>query len=147
MTQSTVPLRELTDALLTALRANGPGIDVGDAEAPSNPNPSYPYAVLYPDVSPELTEEGGTLSDPSAHRIIEWTLTSVGRTREQAQGCSDLMRATLHAATITVSGRNLWRVDVGALGEIERDDDVKLGAVFGSLFYANDQISIPNSPG
>lgn len=146
MTQTTITTRSFTDSLLAALRANAQSIDVGDAVAPKNPTPAYPYAVLFPEVSPILSDEGGTLADPSAHRFMEWTLVSVGQTREQAQWCSDLMRSTLLSATFSTPGRNIWRVDVAGLGEVERDDDVDLGGITGSLFYASDAISIPSSP-
>ena len=144
MSQTNLESRPFTDALLALLQSNSVGLFVGDGEGPDPL--AYPYGVLYPDPSPELTEEGGTLSDPDAHRIMVWTLTSVGLSRMQAQGADDHLRATLLAGSLSVAGRSLWRVSVTSLGSIERDDDVDLGGKLGSLFYANTEISIPSSP-
>ena len=144
MSQTNIDLRPFTDSLLTLLQSNSLGLFVGDGEGPDPL--AFPYAVLYPDPSPELSEEGGTLSDPDAHRIIVWTLTSVGRSREQAQGADDLLRATLLAGALTVAGRNLWRISITSLGQIERDDDVDLGGERGSVFYATTEISISSAP-
>lgn len=141
MVFTTISTRTFTDAVLTRLQSNSEGLDVGDAEKPVSPSPALPYAVLYPTVSPELIGEGGPLDDPSAHRIIEWELVSVGQTRIQAQWCSDIMRTVLQSSSLTVAGRNVWRVDVEALGEIERDDDLEP-----PLFYATDSIAIPSTP-
>ena len=146
MARTTVDTRIFTDAVLARLRSNAEGLDVGDAEAPDVPSPSYPFAVLYPEPSPDTSDEDGTLADPMSHRTLEWQVTSVGRSREQAQWCSDIMRAILQSAPLTVAGRNIWRLDVGQLGEIERDDDVDIGDITGSLFYANDSIEIPSAP-
>ncbi len=146
MPRTTLATRTFTDAVLTRLRTNTEGLDVGDAEAPNVPSPTFPFAVLYPELSPEFTEEDGTLEDPWSHRIMEYQVTNVGRSREQAQGCSDIMRAILIATPLVVVGRSVWSVKVGPLGEIERDDDVDIGDITGSLFYANDSIEITSSP-
>lgn len=133
--------RKFTDAILVKLRANGEGLDVGDSEAPLNRSPLFPYAVLYPTLSPEITEDGGTLRDPNAHRILEYQITSVGTTREQAQWCADRMRTALFATPLVVDGSFPWFIEIGALGEIERDDDLEP-----PLFYASESIAIPSSP-
>lgn len=145
MTQTNLETEPFTTALLTLLQGNVLGLFVGDGDGPEG-LASFPYAVLYPDLSPELSDEGGTLSDPEAHRILTWTLTSVGRSRQQAQGCADHLRATLLGNTLTVPNRNIWRVSITSVGEVERDDDVDLGGKLGSLFYVNEAISIPSSP-
>lgn len=145
MVRTTVETRTFTDAVLTRLRSNSEGLLVGDADA-KGVDAVFPFAVLYPEGSPELSEEDGTLADPMSHRTMEWSITNVGRSREQAQGCSDVMRAILQSAPLVVAGRNIWRLDVGQLGEIERDDDVDIGGITGSLFYANDSIEIPSAP-
>ncbi len=145
MVRTTVDTRTFTDAVLARLRSNAEGLLVGDADA-KGVDGSFPFAVLYPEISPETSEEDGTLADPMSHRTMEWQITSVGRSREQAQGCSDVMRAILQSAPLVVAGRNVWRIDIGQLGEIERDDDVDIGGIPGSLFYANDSIEIPSAP-
>jgi hypothetical protein len=146
MVRTTVATRTFTNAILTRLRSNAEGLDVGDAVAPEVPVPTFPFAVLYPEPSPEVTDEDGTLADPMSHRTLEWQITNVGRSREQAQGCSDVMRAIIHSAPLVVAGRSIWIVNVGSLGEIERDDDVDIGDITGNLFYANDSIEITSSP-
>lgn len=146
MVASTINTREFTDAVLAKLQANTEGIVVTDGEGP-NPVTAYPYAVLYPLISTELSDEGGPLSDPDAHRIMEWQITSVATSRVQAQWCADLMRTQLQASPLAVTGRSIWRIIVSALGEIERDDDVDIGGITGSLFYANETIEIPSAPG
>jgi len=130
-----------TDAILTKLRANPQTLDVGDSQAPASPSPAFPYAVLYPLISPELTDDGGTLRDPNAHRILEYQITSVGTTREQAQWCADKMRVALFASPLVVAGSSPWFISISALGEIERDDDLDP-----PLWYANESIAIPSSP-
>lgn len=146
MANTVITTRTFTDAVLARLQANAEGIDVRDAEGPETPSPSYPYSVLYPLPSPELTDDEGTLSDPNMGRILEWQLTSVGTSRTQAQWCADIMRVALFAAPIVVAGRSLWNINVETLGDIERDDDVDIGGITGSLFSANESFSIPSSP-
>lgn len=145
MVRTTIETRTFTDAVLTRLRTNAENLLVGDATA-DGVDGSFPFAVLYPELSPEFSEEDGTLADPMSHRTMEWSITNVGRSREQAQWCSDIMRAILQSAPLVVAGRNIWRLDIGQLGEIERDDDVDIGDITGSLFYANDSIEIPSAP-
>jgi hypothetical protein len=146
MVRTTVATNPFTNAVLTRLLTNGEGLPVYDADAPKDALSNLPFAVLYPQVSPELSDEDGTLADPMSHRIMEWEIVSVGRTREQAQWSSDIMRAILQSAPLVVPGRNVWRLDVDQLGEIERDDDVDIGDTTGSLFYATDSIQIPSAP-
>lgn len=144
---TTLNTEPFTTALLALLRTNSIGVDVGDSDAPASPSPSYPYAVLYGNPSTEFSEEFGTLSDPDAHRWLSWQLTSVGRSRQQAQGCADHLRATVQASSLVVAGRNVWRLTFTTLGEVERDDDVDLGGQRGSLFYVNEEIGVLSSPG
>jgi len=146
MPQTTIALRTFTDSILARLQTNAEGLSVYDGEAPKGALSTLPFTVLAPELSTELTDDGGTLADPNAHPIMEWQMTSVGRSREQAQWCSDIMRAVLIATPLTTAGRNVWIVNVGALGQIERDDDVDIGGITGSLFYANDLVEIPSSP-
>lgn len=133
--------RVFTDAILAKLRANSQSLEVGDAVAPESPSPAFPYAVLYPTISPEITEDGGTLRDPNAHRILEYQITSVGLTREQAQWCADRMREALFATPLVVAGSFPWFIEFSALGEVERDDDLEP-----PLWYANESVAIPSSP-
>ena len=146
MAQTTIDTRVFTNAVLARLQTNAESRPVYDAEAPKGALSNLPFAVLYPELSTELSLEEGTLADPTAHRIMEWQITNVGRSREQAEWCSTIMRAILVATPLTVAGRNVWIVTVGDLGPLERDDDVTIGDTTGSLFYANDSIEIPSSP-
>ena len=146
MVRTTVATNPFTNAVLTRLQTNAEGLDVYDADADKDALLNLPFAVLYPQVSPEFSEEDGTLADPMSHRTMEWEIVSVGRTREQAQWSSDIMRAILQSAPLVVPGRNVWRLDVASLGDIERDDDVDIGDTTGSVFYATDSIEIPSAP-
>ncbi len=145
MVRTTIVTRTFTDAVLARLRTNAENLLVGDATA-DGVDGAFPFAVLYPELSPDFSDEDGTLSDPMSHRTMEWSITNVGRSREQAQWCSDIMRAILQSAPLVVAGRNIWRLDISQLGEIERDDDVDIGDISGSLFYANDSIEVPSAP-
>lgn len=145
MVRTTIVTRTFTDAVLARLRTNAENLLVGDATA-DGVDGAFPFAVLYPELSPDFSDEDGTLADPMSHRTMEWSITNVGRSREQAQWCSDIMRAILQSDPLVVAGRNIWRLDISQLGEIERDDDVDIGDISGSLFYANDSIEIPSAP-
>lgn len=138
MVSSLIVTRPFTDAILARLTANLEGVLVGDGEAPVPSD--FPYAVLYPLLSPEITDDGGTLQDPNAHPILEYQITSVGTTREQAQWTADIMRVALFAEDIVVADRSLWHINIDVLGQVERDDDLEP-----PLFYVNEVYSIPSA--
>lgn len=73
----------VTTILVTYLEGNTPGLDVGLGSAPENPNPAYPYLVVTP-LSPFLVEGG--LNDGNSIQTVEWQVTSVGLTAQQAMG-------------------------------------------------------------
>ena len=90
----------ITTLVLTHLEGNTPGLDVGDAEAPEAPSPAYPYLVLTP-----LTpfDVSGPLSDGNQDHVLEWQVTSVGLTRQQAQGGIGAARTQMLDTAIDLS--------------------------------------------
>ena len=88
----------LTTDFVTHLATNTAGLDVGDGEAPENPTPAYPYLVVTP-LSPFLTT--GSLKRGHELEVAEWQVTSVGLTRQQAQGGIGAARDTLIGQTVS----------------------------------------------
>jgi hypothetical protein len=106
------------DAILAVLTAAG--VTAYDAEAPADAPEKY--AVVYPDPG----TPSGTLGDRHRHLLLEFQLTAVGRSREQAQWVADKARAVLLTTIPTVPGRvvqPLWQV--GSPPPVQRDDDVQ----------------------
>lgn len=71
----------VTTIFVEWLATNPEGLEVGDGEAPENG--TYPYLVVTP-LSPFLVEGG--LNDSQSQHAVEWQVTSVGLTRQHAQG-------------------------------------------------------------
>ncbi len=107
-----------TEALRAALA--GTGYPVGVYQAPADT--AAPYYVLYPLPSPD---PDGPLDDPDSIWQLQYQVTSVAVGPEQAQGMSDLGRATLAAATLTVTGRSIWRLAILEVGQASRDDSLQ----------------------
>lgn len=72
-----------TTIVLAHLAGNTAGLSVGDAEAPENPTPAFPYLVLSP-LTPFSIE--GSLAEDNEIHSMEWQVTSVGKYRIDAQG-------------------------------------------------------------
>lgn len=82
----------LTTIFVTALAANTEGLDVGRGEAPDVPTPSYPYLVVHR-LGPFSV--GGDLANPNSMQNIQWQVTAVGLTSQQAEGGLAAARDTL----------------------------------------------------
>lgn len=122
-----------TNAVITALEATG--VPVGDAKAPEG-DPPYFFVVPRPE-----GDVYGTLDDPHADAEVVYQVTSVGTTREQAEGARDLARETLLAG-VTVSGRTISLVTIETVGAVERDSDIEP-----NRFFCPETYRLFSSPG
>ncbi len=82
----------LTTIFVTALEANTEGLDVGRGEAPDVPTPSYPYLVVSRLGAFSID---GDLKEPNRDQNVQWQVTSVGLTSQQAEGGLGAARDTL----------------------------------------------------
>lgn len=114
-------MRILTDAVLTRLKTNSGSFKIGDGQAPADND--RPYAVLYALDEGESDGDMSTAADITGW--VEYQVTSVGDTREQAEGLADLLRTHLLASDLSPSGFRMfpWRNFVTSLPD--RDDDVQ----------------------
>lgn len=90
------------------------------------------YLVLYPD--PGTPE--GSLGDRHRDLLLEFQVTAVGRTAEQASWMADKARAALLGTVPTVAGRAvqpLWQV--GFPPPVQRDDDVSPPTFYQPISY------------
>ena len=110
-------MRVLTDKVLTQLGSGGRRI--GDAHTPSNS--TRPYAVLWPLFAVDFD---GNLKAQDLDAWWNYQVTSVGDTREQAQGLADELQATIKAA-YTVTGYVVGPVEIADVLPVERDDAVQ----------------------
>lgn len=124
--------RVLYDAIITRLET-ATTKNVGDHVAPTDL--TYPYAVVYH--RDETTGEMGTLGDPTVVGVIEWQVTSVGVTADQAQWMSYQSRVALNGWLPDVAGQSFNPVMVDGSNSVQRDDDVQP-----SLFYAVDRFTV-----
>jgi hypothetical protein len=86
----------ITTILVTFLEGNTVGLDVGLGEAPESPSPAYPYLVVTP-LSPFLVD--GSLNSVNELQTMEWQVTSVGLTAQQALGGIAAARDRMLGAT------------------------------------------------
>lgn len=137
-------LRAHTDAIKAKLAATT--IPVGDAIKPDAagwagmPGESLfvPYMVLYP----AFGMFDGTMAAPSDDADLEYQITCVGETREQAQWVADEAIAALVEQTVTISGRgSLQRIQLVDAGNVRRDDDV-----LPPVFFATPRVSLYTTP-
>lgn len=121
--------RSLTAAIISALQTAT--LTVGDATTPAGagwqgaPGSANfnPYVVVYP--TPGGYYEG-TISEPFADARVDYTISSFGASREQAQWGADKVFATLtNPANVTVSGRSVQLMSPDVDGGVIRDDDVQ----------------------
>jgi len=115
--------RAHTTAVLSLMRATG--VTVYDGRVPDAP--SYPYAVLYPDL--------GMLTPPMLTNVsCELTMTlyvhAVGTTRDQAQWVAEKIRDALIDVRPAVTGRHLWPIRQDITRPPERDDTLPAVVVF-----------------
>jgi hypothetical protein len=73
----------ITTIFVSFLEGNAASLDVGLGAAPESPTPAYPYLVVTP-LSPFLVD--GSLNSVNELQAVEWQVTSVGLTAQQALG-------------------------------------------------------------
>ena len=128
-------MRLLTDAILTQLESGSRRI--GDGQAPANND--RPYAVLYPLFAVDFD---GPLGLPDVDAWYRYQVTSVGDTREQAQGLADELLVTMRAKDkYTWTGFVAKPVLVEDVLPVERDD-----AIAPSIFYQSFTVRIFVTP-
>lgn len=137
-------LRTHTDAILAKLVATT--VLVGDGIKPQaggwvdEPGESLfrPYMILYP-----LTATfDGTMYNPSDDADLEYQVTCVAETREQAEWVADQAIAALVEQTVTITGRStLQRIQLIDAGGARRDDSVSP-----SVFIATPRFSLYTTP-
>ncbi len=115
-------LRKHTDSVIGLLR--GAGLTVGDAEAQ---NLTPPYVVVY---SLPGGRSYGTLANPHEDADIDYQVTCVGTTREQAEWLVD--RATALLNGFSVANRSITFVSLDGFPGIRRDDDLTPPVFFGT---------------
>lgn len=127
-----------TDAIRSRL-STGSGLQVGDAEAPTND--ARPYLVLFP-LSPGNIE--GPLNDQAADHWLEYQVTAVGDTREQAEWAQTKSRdAFLGGTNPTPPSGYAYQRDPELIpGQAVTRDD----ALQPPLFYAVDIYRFQVSP-
>jgi hypothetical protein len=81
-----------------------------------------PYMIVYP------LGGGfdGTIGDPDDDASLQWQVTCVGETREQAEWVTDLAIAALVGQPLAIAGRYVPRVELDdAAGGVRPDDSVQ----------------------
>ncbi len=92
MTLSHPDPEHLTTIFVAALATNTEGLDVGHGEAPDVPTPEYPYLVVSRLGAFSID---GDLKRPNRDQNVQWQVTSVGLTSQQAEGGLGAARDTL----------------------------------------------------
>lgn len=137
-------LREHTNAVLATLQATN--VLVGDAVKPSgagwtNNNPAgvfTPYMVLHR----LLGTFDGPIAAPDVDAELEYQVTCVGATRDQAEWVADKAITALVGQTVAAASRSLLqRIYLTDAGMSRRDDTVQP-----PVFYATPRFLIYTTP-
>ena len=131
----------LSSLFVTHLVGNSQGLDVGLAEAPEAPSPAYPYLVVTP-LSPFLID--GALNDRNELQWLEWQVSSVGLTAQQALGGSEAAKVRILDTAVDFSASGYvtsgdWQLVPGPAFESEQSDQPP-------LFVSHDTYRIMVSP-
>ncbi len=139
MVETAVPLDPVQNAVIVTLQA-ALTVAVGDQQAPADPDPEFPYAVvqLIPDA-----ERTGPMNDGQVDVVHNIQVTSVGQTRQQASALADDVNAALRDETdppnpvskIVIAGREVSLVEVELDGSIERDDTFQPPLFYGVQIF------------
>lgn len=98
-----VSVRLHVDAIAALLTAANLTTTVGEA----SDNPEPPYVVLYPSPGQAI---GENLKTPTGDMLVDFQLTCVGESVEQALWLHDKAREAIDHVTPTISGRTAWPI-------------------------------------
>ncbi len=131
----------LTSIFVAALEGNSAGIDVGRGEAPDQPTPSYPYLVVS---RLGAFSVDGALNDPNADQNLQWQVTAVGLTSQQAEGGLGAARDTILLTFIDFSAASYAqsggiKLEPGPAGGRDSSEEP-------TLFLERDTYRVPVSP-
>lgn len=127
-----------TDALIAALEAAG--LVAGDATSPTEAHgwqgaPGQSQFLGYVIVYPTERQDDGSLGCPDEDSEIEWTVTCVGGSRQQAEWLMGEVDSVLIGQPFTVPGRGIPRVWSPFTGFVRRDDTVQPPTFIGTPRY------------
>ncbi len=145
MVETAVPLDPVSKAVIVRL-ADALTVSVGDQQAPADPSPAFPYAVvqLIPDAA-----RSGPFNDGQADVTHNIQVTSVGHTREQVSALGDDVNVAMRDETappnpvskLVITGRAVELIEIVLDGSIERDDTYQP-----PLFYGVQIFDITTTP-
>lgn len=127
--------REHVNAVVALLEATHITTAVSEAPAAAEP----PFVVVHPSAGLEVAEN---LKSPVGDLVVDFQLTCVGESAEQALWCSDKARAAINRVIPTVSGRVCWPIWADEQPQPVRRDD----AVNPPLFVATSRWSLRSTP-
>lgn len=135
-------MRVVDTAVLAALQATGIDINDGYVDVDAGTNVvSYPlpYAVFHSSIG---DDDNRRLGGRKTRRSVFFTVTYVGRNRDQTKWAGEKIRAALHGKRLVVAGHRMGLVDLQESQRIRRDDDAV--RPYGSpLFYGVDNYAVP----
>lgn len=120
--------RTITAAIISTLTSAG--LEVGDGEAPDgvgwqgSPGASNftPYVVVHATTGGRFD---GPIGQPFGDAYVDYTLTAIGATQQQAQWVNDEVYEALTSTALSVSGRSVSLVRPDVEGGAQRDDDAQ----------------------
>jgi hypothetical protein len=127
--------RTATDVIISHLETETT-LNVGDSQAPGDT--TRPYLVVY-NTGAAIID--GTLSDADADQSVEYQVTSVGDTSEQAEWAQSLPRTAMTVAITPPSGASWGAPRLQPAVGTSRDDTYQP-----PLFYAVDVYRIHTTP-
>ncbi len=140
MVRTVVLLDDHTQGILDALAAAP--FDIGDGVAPRTVDKEEidpPYAVLHAITGGSFD---GPLNDTQADVVLNYQITGVGTTRQQAQVIIDISRGLMQRENITITGRYVRDLrHMTPNSGVIRDDDLP-----NPLFYGYDRYQLDTTP-
>lgn len=135
-------MRVVDTVILAALEATGVDIHDGYVETTTGGSNvvSYtlPYAVFYSSIG---DDDNPRMSGRKGRRSVFFTVTYVGRDRNQAKWAGEKIRDALQGRRFTIPGHRSWLCDLEESQRIRRDDDA-VRPDGSPLFYGVDNYAI-----